>query len=873
MKQFFQNDMSKIIPYDLNTVLNQIYQYKCFETNLNRALFLKDQKLQSVCLINNYWFNHWKKVSCYQIMKNEIDLNIQNNNMTILSNGLANIFQNINSVENFEPLDQKIDNEDIKTENINNPNQICVDWESEFDIISPELWNLFAPNGSINQNTNINLNLEFLSNDSRVINISDKACYIIFWNNTKQKLGKFIFKFDDETSKNIFIESMKQSSFNQFYKGNLSDIQEDNDKIIQYAEVCRIKCLNKTEVNLPVKNPNKSPLGLTNVRMTCYMNSALQSLFNIKKLTNYLLNLKHAILTTDMSLPLLKAYMKTILNLSRKAEGSRKLTEYAPNEFFNTIKNESEFVELAGDSYDVVRHFFQKMHEQLMPIKQDESSIFSKLIISNPNCANGLSNIDIQNLNNTINKYAASNRTIIANLFYYMERSITQCSCCQFNTSNFNVQMSIIFSLEEVRQWKFSNQLISMINQCNNNTMNNTNNMGMNNNNNMMMNNMNNNMNNNNMNNNMANNNINMNNTNNNMNANNMNNTNNIMNNNTNNNMSMNNMNNNVNMNNMNNNMNNMNNNMNMNNMNNNVNMNNNNMPMNNNNMCMNNGNNMGMINNMNSNNNQMPRNLNGGMFNGNIGNSMGMGNNFNNTNNANFQNMNGMPNNMPNMNNMPMNSNTNAISNPNMNGMVPNNVGINNNIMINNNFMMNNNMMMANNMMMDPITMIQQIKTMPFENLKNFYANYPQPQSVDLMEAFEHYKKENFLMGQNKLYCQNCKNTCDHMQSNHFYTLPEYLVINLNRGKANMYQVGVTFPETLDLTNEVQVNFGNSKYRLICIITHLGPHGTGGHYIAFCFLQDKNMWYKFDDRLVTESSFMEASKFGDTYILFYQRM
>ena len=508
MKQFFQNDISKIIPYDLNTVLNQIYQYKCFETNLNRALFLKDQKLQSVCLINNYWFNHWKKVSCYQIMKNEIDLNIQNNNMTVLSNGLANIFQNINSVENFEPLDQKIDNEDIKTENINNPNQICVDWESEFDIISPELWNLFAPNGSINQNTNINLNLEFLSNDSKVINISDKASYIIFWNNTKQKLGKFIFKFDDEMGKTIFMDSMKQSSssFNQFYKANLSDIQEDHEKIIQYGEVCRIKCLNKTEVNLPVKNPNKSPLGLTNVRMTCYMNSALQSLFNIKKLTNYLLNLKHAILTTDMSLPLLKAYMKTILNLSRKAEGSRKLTEYAPNEFFNTIKNESEFVELAGDSYDVVRHFFQKMHEQLMPIKQDESSIFSKLIISNPNCANGLSDIDIQNLNNTINKYAASNRTIIANLFYYMERSITQCSCCQFNTSNFNVQMSIIFSLEEVRQWKFRNQLISMINQCNNNTMNNTNNMGMNNNNNMM-----NNMNNNNMNNQMNNMNNNMN--------------------------------------------------------------------------------------------------------------------------------------------------------------------------------------------------------------------------------------------------------------------------------------------------------------------------------------------------------------------------
>ena len=74
--------------------------------------------------------------------------------------------------------------------------QFCVDWESEFDIISSELWNLFAPVGNMNQNTNINLNLEMLSIDSRMVNISDKACYVIFCNTEKNKLGKFILKFD-----------------------------------------------------------------------------------------------------------------------------------------------------------------------------------------------------------------------------------------------------------------------------------------------------------------------------------------------------------------------------------------------------------------------------------------------------------------------------------------------------------------------------------------------------------------------------------------------------------------------------------------------------------------------------------------------------
>ena len=152
--------------------------------------------------------------------------------------------------------------------------------------------------------------------------------------------------------------------------------------------------------------------------MTCYMNSALQSLFNIKKLTNYLINLKTSILGTDMSLPLLKAYLKTILFLSRKAEGSKKISEFAPKDFFASIKNENEFNELAGDSYDVVRHFFQKMHEQLMPVQQEMTSVFSKYMITNPVMNNNnLPQNDIQSLNAFVNSYAASNRTIIANLF------------------------------------------------------------------------------------------------------------------------------------------------------------------------------------------------------------------------------------------------------------------------------------------------------------------------------------------------------------------------------------------------------------------------------------------------------------------------
>ena len=172
MNANYQNEILKIIPYDINTIINQIYQYKCLEINLMRALILgNNSNIQKICLINGYWFNHWKKVSCCQIIKNELEINCQNNNMNILSNILSNAFQKMNSSHHFEMLNQNIENLDITCENGFNPQQLNVDWEAEFDVISCELWNLFVPVGNMNQNTKIELNLEYLSNDALMVNL------------------------------------------------------------------------------------------------------------------------------------------------------------------------------------------------------------------------------------------------------------------------------------------------------------------------------------------------------------------------------------------------------------------------------------------------------------------------------------------------------------------------------------------------------------------------------------------------------------------------------------------------------------------------------------------------------------------------------
>ena len=43
-----------------------------------------------------------------------------------------------------------------------------------------------------------------------------------------------------------------------------------------------------------------------------------------------------------------------------------------------------------------------------------------------------------------------------------------------------------------------------------------------------------------------------------------------------------------------------------------------------------------------------------------------------------------------------------------------------------------------------------------------------------------------------------------------------------------------------------------------------------GGHFIAFCKSFVDQKWYKYNDAMVNNSSFQEASTTGVPYILFY---
>ena len=151
----------------------------------------------------------------------------------------------------------------------------------------------------------------------------------------------------------------------------------------------------------------------------------------------------------------------------------------------------------------------------------------------------------------------------------------------------------------------------------------------------------------------------------------------------------------------------------------------------------------------------------------------------------------------------------------------------------------------------------------------QNININNP---DINLIECFEYYGKIDLMTGENAMYCNFCQINCNSFYSTSLYTLPNYLILILNRGKGNSYKCNVSFPEILDLSQYVIRKESGYMYDLYGVICHLGPSSMGGHFIAFCRHRINNNWYKYNDAEVTKCENKDFLS-GVPYILFYQQI
>ena len=162
------------------------------------------------------------------------------------------------------------------------------------------------------------------------------------------------------------------------------------------------------------------------------------------------------------------------------------------------------------------------------------------------------------------------------------------------------------------------------------------------------------------------------------------------------------------------------------------------------------------------------------------------------------------------------------------------------------------------------------------FNNYNNQYNNFNSNNEVSIYDCFDYYKKINIMSGENSMYCNYCKRTCNSSICTLLTSGPLVLILLFNRENENENNFKVNFTEKLNLTNYIQFNNNLPViYKLIGVISNIGYSSINRHFIAYCRDPITDKWHKYNDTIVTEVNNFEFEiiNFGIPYLLFYQKI
>ena len=170
----------------------------------------------------------------------------------------------------------------------------------------------------------------------------------------------------------------------------------------------------------------------------------------------------------------------------------------------------------------------------------------------------------------------------------------------------------------------------------------------------------------------------------------------------------------------------------------------------------------------------------------------------------------------------------------------------------------------------------LEEVKNMKINTMKQNNINIKQVTQVNIYECFFYNQKTDYFTGENKNYCNICKQLYDSYYTSKIFVSPNVLIIILNRGKGNIYKVKLDFQETIDISDFVlQKESPKIEYNLYGVITHLGESGPNAHFVASCKSPVDGNWYRYNDAFVDPIYNFQKDiyDFGNPYILFYQKI
>jgi ubiquitin carboxyl-terminal hydrolase 2/21 len=169
----------------------------------------------------------------------------------------------------------------------------------------------------------------------------------------------------------------------------------------------------------------------------------------------------------------------------------------------------------------------------------------------------------------------------------------------------------------------------------------------------------------------------------------------------------------------------------------------------------------------------------------------------------------------------------------------------------------------------------LEEVKKMKNNQMQSNNIQMNQNNIVNIYECFYYNQKTDLFTGANQNYCNLCKQLSDSFYTSKIYVSPNVLVLILNRGKDNVFNVKLIFTEQIDISDFVlQKEKPKIIYNLYGVITHIGQSGPSAHFMAACKSSVDNKWYRFNDAFANPITNIQKDviEFGTPYILFYQK-
>ena len=154
-----------------------------------------------------------------------------------------------------------------------------------------------------------------------------------------------------------------------------------------------------------------------------------------------------------------------------------------------------------------------------------------------------------------------------------------------------------------------------------------------------------------------------------------------------------------------------------------------------------------------------------------------------------------------------------------------------------------------------------------------NCYIPNPENNIISINDCFIFYQKTKVL---NQYFCKNCNQVNDSLYTTNIYSSPNILIVILDRGKDNVYNVKLEFTERIDVTQFIlRKDKPIIEYDLYGVITLITKINGVAHFVASCKTPVDNKWYIFDDAVVRPINNIKGGiiDYGTPYILFFRKI